>query len=1422
MQNGVMTRTRWLVAVGLVLLGAGSGLAEDKALPAEDDEYQPGLVAAYTVGGQTVERIDPDIAFDWKAASPDPRLEAGRFRAHWQSNLLVRQPGRYRWHAFLSGAVRVVVDGREVLNGKSAQPGKPGWVSGGEFEIAFGEKPMEVNYSRTGQTGRVMLYWSSTHFPLEPVPPQLLFLPAARGDLQRIERGQRLARAHRCNRCHVRAHDPMSAAAPDLSTVSVGTSPRSLVDQIVDPRKANASHRMPTMGVSREEAEALVGWLTSAGQKTDLLVPVKLKKPDPKKARETGLELLKSTGCLACHRVNSVGGGSAESGPELTGVGRRRSVEWLWTWLKEPARINRDHRMPVFQFNDTERMQLVMALSALGGPWHGAAVEATPEQVVRGQKLAESAGCVRCHRLPGKPGSGQPAGKRPGDLSQPPGDWAASCLAETPDRIRKRPAYGRMLSKNQVSDIREFYGSRAKRVLSPLSEYDQGRMVLEQRGCLACHERGTGKGNTALAGAVAIGELAGQSPAMVPPSLTAVGDKLVNQALRRSVAGEQKSIRLPWLRIRMPRFVHSKDELAALTHYLVAHDRVPGDPPATPSVPPRGGNDQTLLESQDLVSFKGFSCIACHQFGSFVPKNVALGTRGSDLKGLAERIRREYFLRWCREPLRIVPGMEMPSYKKPLKFVFGGDIERQLAAMWDALNDKRFQAPVNPNAVEQFLVVNHGEPPRVVRDVFTLPESVGGGSVARSLAIGFSNSHNLLLDLDRANLALWTFGDFAKQRTQGKSWFWDMAGRPVITGGERRSDLVLVHVDGAGKPVAVHRPVKDPVTAAKLISYRQTPGGAVRVVYRLRYAVLKETVEVEVSERLRPTVVKEQARETSGWDREVAVSVTKPGRDARGTLPADFEMYIGRPTARERLAGASVTAWSRKEETPRPLGKQAWGALPGQGGQQFARLVSRDTRGILLRYTTGVVPNRLSLTRAPARPHQIERVTSVPGYEGIRLPIPQAIMPTAMTWTRDGTLAFTSLKGHVYLARDTNGDGLEDKLSLFEEGLAAPYGIIADGDDLIVAHKPEVVRLRDSDGDGRADVREVLASGWGYSDDYHDWTCGIVRDRAGDLFVGLGSNYSQRNRVKETSRWRGKVLRIRPGGLVEPVGHAFRYPTGLAIDAAGRIFVSDNQGVQNTFNEINHLVPGRNYGVPSRFEEKHDSAPVKPAIHVPHPWSRSVNGLAFLPKTFGDRSVAGHGIGCEYDNRFLVRFTMQEVGGEMQGAVFHFSRPGAGVGDKNFVGPLSVAVSPRGDIYIGNIYDSGWLGGRNTGTITRLRPIPGGPNGMRDVKAVPGGFRVTFARPVNREAASKPDAYTVSGYTRAWKGGYTTADSGRHRVKITRASVSSDGRSVTLGIDGLRTGSVYEVTCGKISGAGAEMWPATGHYSLHRMPQEKP
>lgn len=50
---------------------------------------------------------------------------------------------------------------------------------------------------------------------------------------------------------------------------------------------------------------------------------------------------------------------------------------------------------------------------------------------------------------------------------------------------------------------------------------------------------------------------------------------------------------------------------------------------------------------------------------------------------------------------------------------------------------------------------------------------------------------------------------------------------------------------------------------------------------------------------------------------------------------------------------------------------------------------------------------------------------------------------------------------------------------------------------------------------------------------------------------------------------------------------------------------------------------------------------MKAAIQIPHPWTRSVNGLVFLTGKEGYPDLKGHGIGCEYNGRFLIRFTTQ-------------------------------------------------------------------------------------------------------------------------------------------------------------------------------------
>lgn len=55
---------------------------------------------------------------------------------------------------------------------------------------------------------------------------------------------------------------------------------------------------------------------------------------------------------------------------------------------------------------------------------------------------------------------------------------------------------------------------------------------------------------------------------------------------------------------------------------------------------------------------------------------------------------------------------------------------------------------------------------------------------------------------------------------------------------------------------------------------------------------------------------------------------------------------------------------------------------------------------------------------------------------------------------------------------------------VFADGLAMPMGILPWKDGVILGHGPEILSLRDTDGDGRADKQESLVSGFGINDSH--------------------------------------------------------------------------------------------------------------------------------------------------------------------------------------------------------------------------------------------------------------------------------------------------------------------------------------------------
>jgi len=1452
----VLFLSRGHAACLLLLVGVLLGLHQPNVVAQDDDdELVPGLLAKFTGGGRTSERVVESLSFDWDKLAPDSRLASGPFSAEFSGQLLVQHEGATQWFVYGQGAVEIEVAGQKVLSGKLDQLG---WLKGSDATSHIGVQPFKVRFERTSDRAELHVFWASESFGIEPLPVHLLLHDQPRLDLQLAERGRRLFAAYRCGQCHSADPHEVRLNSPDLRFVSVldaewlkrqlagqhgnaarlserqGASRRSDVKEspaaegrgAEEPaasalRLTNSAGRMPSFGLNDAEVADLVAFLSSKSQSPKLDA---LPKPDKKRTdeldRADGLVLLKSTGCLACHVVNDVGMRGEFGGADLSAAAGKRSTEWFFAWLAEPERLNPQHRMPTFKLSVQERRQLALALSSLKPKDAAASANDTKKGVARrGADIVNDARCLACHNLPGtdKPvlGSIPP-------LTQPVKDWEQSCLAPTASRAKWRPTFPRPTDDERAA-LKAYVGSLTQQS-SPQSLAERGRAVLEAKNCLACHPRGTNKGLASIAKSILASEpsLAAFGPALIPPNLSAVGDKLHDDALKQAISGESQ-VRKSWLKVRMPKFEFSDNEKSALAAYFIGHDRIPES--SSRVAPQLGGesrsdsptkaqapvDDQTLLLGQTLVGPKGFSCIACHQMGSYVPKNTAIGTRGSDLLALRSRVREPFFHRWVHAPLRVVPGMEMPSYgTRPVKGVLDDNPQRQFETLWRTLNDPRFQPPTDIGSVEQFVYVEPNQPARIVRDVFTNSEANGGGYIPRAFAVGLNNQHNLLYDLDSLTVRSWTFGDLARQRTVGKSWYWDLAGSAIVPAFSRESDYLLLDQNAANaQPFG---PTKTNGTVGKLVSYRPYQSG-VEFVFDLNFTLNGIANSVRVREQLLPRGVADTTSTRAGLERHITVSSIPTGFEfviARPKLNANDAKQLGRPTIRR--ADDAEAKW---RDAP-----VATNAASGPH-REVSRVTTNDgSASVTLLYEASLSAPALGVLPKPEIKGSLQKIESMPGFEGVQLPLLGSIMPTAMTFLPDGTLAFVSLKGHVYLARDTDKDGLPDSLQLFEEGLAAPYGIIADGDSLLVAHKPELLRLRDTDGDGRADERTVFASGWGFNDNYHDWTCGIVRDASGNLFVGTGSDYSQPGRPKEVSRWRGKILKISPTGEVQPFAHAFRYPTGLAMDAQGRLFASDNQGEQNCFNEINHIRDGQRYGVESLHERQPPVDPgQKPAMQVPHPYTRSVNGLAIIPETVtGPTSAwAGHGLSAEYNNRFLVRFTYHEVDGVVQGAVFPFSKPNFAAVEKSFLGPLSVAVSPTGEIFVGSIHDSGWLGGLNVGSIVKLKATSV-PPGLKDIKATRDGFELSFFKPVDSTLGSDAKNYSISGYTRVWQGTYETPDSGRYQPPIDGVTISTDGLTARLKIERLKPDFVYEINCPAVF-ASSDAWPTIGSYTLHRIPK---
>jgi quinoprotein glucose dehydrogenase len=183
---------------------------------------------------------------------------------------------------------------------------------------------------------------------------------------------------------------------------------------------------------------------------------------------------------------------------------------------------------------------------------------------------------------------------------------------------------------------------------------------------------------------------------------------------------------------------------------------------------------------------------------------------------------------------------------------------------------------------------------------------------------------------------------------------------------------------------------------------------------------------------------------------------------------------------------------------------------------------------------------------------------------------------------------FTQKSDIVRQLEDKDGDGRADVSRVFADGFDGPLdglgsGLIARDGKVWYTCIPNLWLLEDQNGDGKAEHRKRLLTGFGvnaafYGHDLHGLVWGVdgklyfsVGDRGAHVITKEGTTISNPRQ--------GAVYRCNPDGTeLERVHQGLRNPQELAIDQYGNVFADDNNCDKGDDSRLVFVVPGGDSG----------------------------------------------------------------------------------------------------------------------------------------------------------------------------------------------------------------------------------------------------
>lgn len=498
------------------------------------------------------------------------------------------------------------------------------------------------------------------------------------------------------------------------------------------------------------------------------------------------------------------------------------------------------------------------------------------------------------------------------------------------------------------------------------------------------------------------------------------------------------------------------------------------------------------------------------------------------------------------------------------------------------------------------------------------------------------------------------------------------------------------------------------------------------------------------------------------------------------------------------------------------------------------RLISGMLLCGLLQFSGSLISKNTSSALA-----QNKQVNSSYTVESVSMPEGLRAEVGAIGFLPDGRLLACFLRGEIMIYNP------KTKIwKLFAEGLQEPLGILSvNASEFIVMQRPELTRIKDTDGDGHADLYETLTDDFGISGNYHEFNYGPVKDRKGNLFIGLNSASSgggileevrgvmdtttmhQKGQMFSPVPYRGWVMKLTPEGKLLPFASGFRSPNGIGFDQKGNLFVTENQGDWVGTSALYHVQEGNFYGHPSSLVwtkswkgenplalpvGRLDSMRTKASVLFPHGIMANSPTQPLIDNTNGKFGpFTGQLFVGEMNSERIVRVMLEEIGGTIQGACIPFI-DGNGLRKGN----NRLAFAPDGSLWVGQA-EYGWAGNKG---IQRIVFSGKPPADIYSMNLTATGFDLTFTQPLDGATATDPANYKFRHYYYEYHKKYGSDQFDVQTIPLTGIKISGDRKKISMTLSALKPGYIYELSLGDIKTAQGE--PLTNKlicYTLNKL-----